>query len=47
MSADVRRFTVGGSDVAAAAGIHPFVSPVMLWLQKTGRVEVAETEAME
>lgn len=42
----LRRYTVGGSDAAAAAGIHPYTSPVMLWLEKTGRIDRPETEAM-
>jgi putative phage-type endonuclease len=40
------RFTIGGSDAAAAAGVDPHRSRVMLWLEKTGRVERPETEAM-
>ncbi len=38
--------TVGGSECAAAAGVHPYTSRVMLWLRRTGRVEQPETEAM-
>src|SRR5437868_1256233 len=41
------RFTIGGSEAAAAAGIDPHHSRVGLWLEKTGRVEREETEAME
>ncbi len=37
---------VGGSECAAACGIHPHHSRVRLWLEKTGRVERVETEAM-
>lgn len=40
------RFTIGGSEAAAAAGIDPHRSRVGLWLEKTGRVECEETEAM-
>jgi putative phage-type endonuclease len=40
-------FTIGGSDAAAACGIDPFRSRVMLWAEKTGRFERAPTEAME
>jgi putative phage-type endonuclease len=40
------RFTIGGSEAAAAAGIDPHRSRVGLWLEKTGRVEREETEAM-
>jgi putative phage-type endonuclease len=42
----LRTFTIGGSDAAAAAGIDPHKSRVMLFLEKMGRVERAETEAM-
>lgn len=38
--------TIGGSDAAAACGIDPFRSRVMLWCEKTGRVERPESEAM-
>jgi putative phage-type endonuclease len=41
-----RTFTLGGSDAASAAGIDPYRSRVMLWAEKTGRVERTETEAM-
>jgi len=40
------RFTIGGSEAAAAAGIDPHRSRVGLWLEKTGRVPREETEAM-
>ena len=46
-SLDTRRYTIGGSDCGAAAGVHPYLSPVMLWAVKTGRVESPATEAME
>jgi putative phage-type endonuclease len=46
-SLDVRRFTVGGSDCGAAAGVHPYTSAIMLWAQKTGRVAGPDGEAME
>jgi putative phage-type endonuclease len=39
------RFTIGGSEAAAAAGIDPHRSRVGLWLEKTGRSEHEETEA--
>src|SRR5581483_6399044 len=35
-----------GAEGAAAAGVHPYTSRVMLWLRRTGRVEQPETEAM-
>jgi putative phage-type endonuclease len=40
------QFTIGGSEAAAAAGIDPHRSRVALWLEKTGRAERPETEAM-
>lgn len=43
---DPRPFTLGGSRAAAAAGIDPFCSRVMLWAQMTGRVEPPDTEQM-
>lgn len=50
MSADVlplRPFTIGGSEAAAACGVDPYCSPVMLWARKTGRIPPApESEAM-
>jgi putative phage-type endonuclease len=42
----LRTRTIGGSDAAAAAGIDPHKSRVMLYLEKTGQVERPETEAM-
>ncbi|HKR38412.1 MAG TPA: YqaJ viral recombinase family protein [Paraburkholderia sp.] len=33
----VRRNGIGGSDAAAAVGLHPYMSPLELWLVKTGR----------
>jgi putative phage-type endonuclease len=33
----VRRTGIGGSDAAAAVGLNPYVSPLELWLDKTGR----------
>lgn len=44
---DLRPFTLGGSTAAAAAGIDPFRSRVMLWAELTGRVSREPTEAME
>lgn len=42
----LRTYTIGGSECAAAAGVHPYISRVQLWAEKTGRMERAETEAM-
>lgn len=38
---------IGGSEIAAACGIDPHRSRVMLWLEKTGRVRREPSEAME
>lgn len=50
MTAEVvalRPFTIGGSEAAAACGVDPYCSPVMLWARKTGRVPAPpESEAM-
>jgi predicted phage-related endonuclease len=46
VSAIRQRITLGGSTAAAACGIDPFLSPVMLWAQLTGRAAHPETEAM-
>ena len=35
----VRRKGIGGSDAAAAVGLNPYMSPLELWLDKTGRSE--------
>lgn len=42
----LRRVTLGGSDAAAACGVDPWTSQVMLWARLTGRAEHPETEAM-
>jgi putative phage-type endonuclease len=43
---ETRRYRVGGSEAAAACGVDPFRSRIMLWAEKTGRVERAESPAM-
>jgi len=43
---ELRRVTLGGSTAAAACGIDPYLSPVMLWAQLTGKAVREETEAM-
>lgn len=43
---DDYRPTLGGSTIAAAAGIDPYCSPIRLWLEMTGRVHREETDAM-
>ena len=35
----VRRTGIGGSDAAAAVGLNPHMSPLELWLDKTGRAD--------
>jgi len=42
-----RREKIGGSEAASACGVDPFRSRIMLWAEKTGRVERPETEAMK
>jgi putative phage-type endonuclease len=46
-SLDTRRYTIGGSDCGAAAGINPYTSAIMLWAQKTGRVPGPTGEHLE
>lgn len=42
-----RRKGVGGSDVAAILGVSPWMTPLSVWLEKTGRApDKPETEAM-
>lgn len=36
---EVRRTGIGGSDAAAAIGLNPYMSPLELWLDKTGRAD--------
>jgi len=36
---------VGGSDVAAIMGVSPFKSPLDVWLEKTGRVDVGGADS--
>jgi len=43
----VKRFTLGGSVAASAAGIDPYRSRVMAWAEMTGRVDREPSEAME
>lgn len=43
---DPRRQKLGGSTIGAAAGVDPYCSPIRLWLEMTGRIERAETQAM-
>jgi len=34
---DIRKGGIGSSDAAAAVGLHPYKSPLQLWMEKTGR----------
>jgi putative phage-type endonuclease len=43
---ETRRYRVGGSEAAAACGVDPFRSRIMLWAEKTGRIERPESPAM-
>jgi putative phage-type endonuclease len=42
-----RGVTIGGSSAAAACGVDPYRSRVMLWAELTGRIEREESEAMQ
>jgi putative phage-type endonuclease len=45
---ELRRKGLGGSDIAAAAGLNPHKSPYALWVEKVdGVTDDRETEAME
>ena len=37
---------IGGSEAAAACGVDPHTSRIMLWAEKTGKVEREQSEAM-
>lgn len=41
----LRNRGIGGSDAAAVAGFHPYVSPVAVWLEKTGQVQPPEIDS--
>lgn len=43
---DPRRQKLGGSTIGSAVGVDPYCSPIRLWLEMTGRIERAETQAM-
>ena len=42
---ELRRKGIGGSDVSIIAGINKFKSVFQLWLEKTGHVELEETDS--
>lgn len=41
-----RRSFIGGSDAAAAVGLDPGKSPLMLWMEKTGQVEAPDISSV-
>lgn len=41
----LRRNGIGGSDAAAVAGLHPYKSPMAVWMEKTGQIELPETDS--
>jgi predicted phage-related endonuclease len=43
---DERRPVLGGSTIAAAAGIDPYCSPIRLWLELTGKLQREESAPM-
>jgi hypothetical protein len=43
---DAHRPVLGGSTIAAAAGVDPYCSPIRLWLEKSGRLAREETMPM-
>lgn len=38
---ELRRKTIGGSEIAGILGLNPYTTPLQIWLQKTGREEGA------
>ncbi|MCM1190057.1 MAG: YqaJ viral recombinase family protein [bacterium] len=42
---ELRRKGIGGSDVSIIAGVNKFKSVFQLWLEKTGRAELEETDS--
>lgn len=40
---ELKSKTIGGSEIAGVLGLNPYVTPLQLWLQKTGK-EAATTE---
>lgn len=36
---DLRRRTVGSSDIAAISGLFPWRSPLQVWMEKTGKID--------
>jgi putative phage-type endonuclease len=44
---EIRKNTIGGSDIASIAGLNPWATNVDVYLQKTGQAEVSENEKMK
>lgn len=44
---EARRAGIGGSDAAAALGLHPYKSPLQLYLEKVGEVEEPDLSGNE
>lgn len=42
-----RRLGIGGSDVATILGLNKYSSPYQLWLDKTGQIEIDESEVSD
>ena len=40
-----RTHGIGGSDVSIITGINPYKSIYQLWLEKTGQIELEQTES--
>lgn len=41
----LRNRGIGGSDAAAVARLHPYISPVAVWLEKTGQMQPPEVDS--
>ena len=44
---DLRRTSIGGSDVATILGFNKYKSPYQLWLDKTGQIDIDTTDPSE
>ncbi|EOA2606900.1 lambda-exonuclease family protein, partial [Enterococcus hirae] len=40
-----RKRGIGGSDVATVLGLNKYKSPYQLWLEKTGQIELKDSES--
>ena len=43
----LRRTSIGGSDVATILGFNKYKSPYQLWLDKTGQIEIDASDPSE